>query len=337
MLQGQSSGSDRNLGGPRRGRRCRLTIAIATACALALTGVGFATATTASAASSSKSAGLAGWATANGGTTGGAGGSTVTVTSASALDAALRSTSPTIVRVSGMISVSGMRKVASNKSVIGVGANSGITGGGLTVSGAKNVIIQNLVFRKAGDDSINIEKSTNVWVDHNDLGSGYDGLVDIKRGSDYVTVSWNRVRSHDKTMLLGHGDDNGSQDKGHLRVTYHHNWFGGTKQRHPRVRFGNPVHVYNNYYANIGGYGVASTCGAGVLVEGNSFEDTKDPFHLGEGDSPAGSLVARDNAFVNSGAGKTGGSVARIPYSYSLDAATKVKAIVTAGAGTGKI
>jgi pectate lyase len=32
-----------------------------------------------------------------------------------------------------------------------------------------------------------------------------------------------------------------------LRVTYYANWFDGTTQRHPRVRFGNPVHVVNNY------------------------------------------------------------------------------------------
>jgi pectate lyase len=120
-------------------------------------------------------------------------------------------------------------------------------------------------------------------------------------------------------------------------VTYHHNWFDGTNQRHPRVRFGNPVHVYNNLYSSVGGYGVASTQGAGVLVEGNYFENTEDPFHLGEGDSGPGSLVARDNHFVNSGPGETGGSVASIPYSYSLDGASSVKAIVTAGAGAGRI
>ena len=101
-------------------------------------------------------------------------------------------------------------------------------------------------------------RRTNVWVDHNSFTNGYDGAVDIKRGSDFVTVSWNRIFGHDKSMLLGHTDDNASQDVGHLRVTYHHNWFDGSGTRHPRVRFGNPVHVYNNYYFN-NEYGVAST------------------------------------------------------------------------------
>lgn len=124
---------------------------------------------------------------------------------------------------------------------------------------------------------------------------------------------------------------------GHLRVTYHHNWFDSSGQRHPRVRFGNPVHVFNNYFYNNSGYGVASTEGAGVLVESNYFENVDDPYHLGEGDSGPGTLVARNNYLVGSGSGQTGGSVASLPYSYSADTASSVKSIVTGGAGAGKI
>jgi pectate lyase len=280
---------------------------------------------------------LVGWATQNGGTSGGGGAATTTVTSASALTSALGSSSAAVIRVSGTISCSGMLRVRSNKTIIG---NSGatISGCGLNINGDRNVIIRNITFRGWNDDAINVQESaTNIWIDHNSFTGGKDGAVDIKRGSDFITVSWNRVFGHDKSMLLGHSDDNASQDRGHLRVTYHHNWFDGSKQRHPRVRFGNPVHVYNNYYYNNSGYGVASTEGAGVLVEANSFENVKDPFHLGEGDSGPGTLVARNNHFVNSGSGQAGGSVASIPYSYSADAASSVKSIVTANAGAGRI
>lgn len=280
--------------------------------------------------------GLVGWATQGGGTTGGGGAAVTTVSGASALEDALQADGASVIRVSGTISCSGMLKVTSNKSVLG---NSGATivGCGLNVSRASNVIIRNLTFRDWDDDAINVQYSTRVWIDHNTLSNGYDGAVDIKRASDYVTVSWNHVFDHDKTMLLGHSDDNGGEDRGHLRVTYHHNWFDGTTQRHPRVRFGNPVHVYNNYYVNNSGYGVASTEEAGVLVEGNYFEGVADPYHLGEADSGPGTLVARNNFFVDSGAGQSGGSVASIPYSYTLDSAGSVKSIVTGGAGAGRI
>jgi pectate lyase len=47
--------------------------------------------------------------------------------------------------------------------------------------------------------------------------------------------------------------------------------------------------------------------------------------------------VARNNFFVNSGSGVAGGSVGAIPYSYTVDTASSVKASVIAGAGTGHI
>ncbi|MFC7528448.1 polysaccharide lyase family 1 protein [Actinoplanes sp. GCM10030250] len=280
---------------------------------------------------------LVGWGTQNGGTSGGGSAATTTVTSASALTSALGSTAAANIRVSGTISCSGMLRVRSNKTIIG---NSGaaIVGCGFNVNGDRNVIIRNLSFRNWNDDAINVQESaTNIWIDHNSFSNGYDGAVDIKRGSDFITVSWNRVFNHDKSMLLGHSDSNASQDTGHLRVTYHHNWFDASTQRHPRVRFGNPVHVYNNYYNSNSGYGVASTEGAGVLVEANSFENVDDPFHLGEASSGPGTLVARNNLLVNSGSGQTGGSVRAIPYSYTADPAANVKSIVTANAGAGRI
>jgi pectate lyase len=282
------------------------------------------------------STGLVGWATQGGGTTGGGSASATTVTSSSALASAVSGSTARVVRISGTISCSGMITVGSNKSILG---NSGATiaGCGLNVSNASNVIIRNIFFRDWNDDAVNVQYSTRVWVDHNSFTNGYDGAVDVKRASDYVTVSWNRTYGHDKTMLLGHSDDNASEDVGHLRVTYHHNYFDGSGTRHPRVRFGNPVHVYNNYY-RANEYGVASTMGAGVLVEGNYFENVDEPTLVGYADSADGAIVQRNNFFTGSGTPESGGgSVAGIPYSYTLDSASGVKASVSAGAGAGKI
>jgi pectate lyase len=281
-----------------------------------------------------------GFASLNGGTPGGSTSTVVTVTTAAALKSALSSGTSQTVRVSGLITISGMYSIASNKTVIGVGSGSGITGGGFNLSGVRNVRIRNMVFRNAADDSINVQEgSTNIWIDHNDLSNGYDGLIDIKRGSDYITVSWNRLHNHDKSMLLGHDDGNASQDTGKLRVTYKHNWFEGTGQRHPRVRFANPVHVLNNYYSNIGSYGVASTMNAGVFVERNYFENVGSPTVTQTGDSAQGNIKVLNNYKVNSGTEqvRNGASVAAIPYSYTPQANNTVKATVVAGAGTGKI
>ncbi|MFC9692043.1 polysaccharide lyase family 1 protein [Kribbella sp. NPDC056951] len=282
---------------------------------------------------------LQGWATQGGGTTGGGSASAVTVTTAAALISNMQASGARVIRVSGTITLSGMNKVAANKTIIGVGSGSAIVGGGLNVASVSNVIIRNLNFRNWDDDAINVQYSTRVWIDHNSFSNGYDGAVDVKRASDYVTVSWNKFSNHDKVGLIGHSDDNGGEDRGKLRVTYYANWFDGTTQRHPRVRFGNPVHVFNNYYRGTSGYGVASTCNAGVYVERNYFDGVSKTVVAQTGDSPEGNVKLLNNYLANSGTpvSRNAGSVAAIPYSYVVDAAESVKSIVTGGAGTGKI
>ncbi len=271
------------------------------------------------------------------GTTGGAGGGTVRVSDAAAFTSAVQSNGPRIVEVNGNIQLSGMTKVASDKTIVGVGTNGRISGGGLNISQVSNVIVQNMTISGSSDDNINVQYSSRIWLDHNTLTNAYDGNLDIKRASDNITVSWNHFHDHDKNALLGHSDNNAGEDANALHVTYAFNWFDGTNQRNPRVRFGNPVHVLNNYYSNIGSYGVASTENAGVLIEGNYFENTRDPFHLGEAASGPGTIVARNNHFQNSGTGQAGGSVAGIPYGYDVQPAESVKDTVTGGAGVGNL
>jgi pectate lyase len=112
-------------------------------------------------------------------------------------------------------------------------------------------------------DAISLRESERVWIDHNQFrdvatadstlptyfGGKYqvhDGHLDITNASDLVTVSYNRFRDHDKTMLIG-SSDNAPRDVGRLRITLHHNLFENVGQRAPRVRYGQ-VHVYNNDY-----------------------------------------------------------------------------------------
>ena len=277
-----------------------------------------------------------GWAGENGGTTGGAEGDTVTVSSGDELLDALEADGPQVIEVSGSIEISGMNNVPSDTTVVGQdGAE--ITGGGLNVSDVSNVIIRNIAFADWDDDAVNVEEgATNIWVDHNSFTNGYDGAVDIKREADFITVSWNHFFDHDKTSIVGH-DDGHTDDEGYLRVTYHHNYFDGTDTRHPRVRFGNPVHVYNNYYRDNEEYGVASTMDAGVLVEGNYFESVDNPTHTGYADSDDGAIEESDNVYDGSGEPEVGGSVESIPYDYTVDPAEDIPDIVTSGAGPGNI
>lgn len=283
-----------------------------------------------------------GWASDEGGTTGGQGGKTVVVRTENELQKACRSTDTLIIHIAGTVRLAGNVRPSSNKTILGLGNDATLAGAGITIKEMHNIIVRNLTIRDGESDAINVESgSHHVWIDHCDLSKCSDGLLDIKSGSDFVTVSWNRFHDHQKTSLLGHSDKPAvlAGDKGKLRVTYHHNFFDGSGTRHPRVRVAETVHVFNNYYRN-NEYGVASLMDAGVLVEGNYFEHVKEPTHTLYGASKEpGRLVERGNIFIESGPVNTRDTVREVKesYRYTLDDAAAVPKIVSQGAGAGKI
>lgn len=176
-----------------------------------------------------------------------------------------------------------------------------------------NIIIRNITFQDTFDcfpewdptdgslgnwnslyDAVSLRYAHHVWVDHNtfqDVETAdskaptyfgrhfeqHDGLLDITNGSNYVTVSWNQFKNHDKVMLIGSSDSGSTAagDRGKLNVTLHHNLFDGLGQRAPRVRFGK-VHVYNNYYKLINTPNYVYSWGAGIesmiYAENNYFK-----------------------------------------------------------------
>lgn len=280
-----------------------------------------------------------GWASVEGGTTGGQGGPVIRVSDEATLAKSLKGDEPATVIITGPIALKSTVRVGSNKTVIGEG-KAELTGSGLQLSKVKNVVVRNLAIHDSDNDAISIEgASHHIWIDHCDLARCHDGLLDIKHASDFVTVSWCRFHDHQKTCLLGHSDKASvlAEDKGKLRVTYHHNFFDGSRTRHPRVRIAETVHIFNNYYRD-NEYGAASTNDAGLLVEGNYFEKVKAPTHTKYGDSEEpGRVVERLNHFVESGKPETAGSVKEVPYKYSLDKGESVAAIVREGAGVGKM
>ncbi|WP_437516098.1 pectate lyase family protein [Sorangium sp. So ce1099] len=296
-----------------------------------------------------------GFASLNGGTTGGEGGMVVTVSDAASLTEAMVGTEPLIIQISGTIELSGMNDVGSNKTIVGLGSDAKIVGGGLYLYREKNVIIRNITFQDANEDAIGITtETTNVWIDHCTFMNGADGLIDIVRESSYVTLSWNVFRNHHKTILIGHSDA-ASSDAGFLKVTLHHNWFDATQTRHPSVRFGQ-VHVFNNYYLNNLSYGVASRMEADVVVEGNYFLNTWFPCRAGYADSEPGDIVERGNIIETTmppppsedpndpsppatPVCETRGAAFEpaAAYSYDADPAEHVPALVMGHAGAGRL
>ncbi|MEU1350017.1 pectate lyase [Streptomyces sp. NPDC005795] len=228
--------------------------------------------------------------------------------------------------------------VPSNTTLVGVGKDATVIGASLQIQNVSNVIVRNISFEDTYDcfpqwdptdgdtghwnseyDNLVVYGSDHVWVDHNTFSDGdrpdagqpryfdelyqqHDGLFDIVKGADLVTVSYNVLKDHDKTMLIGNSDGAGATDTGKLRVTLHHNLFKDVNERAPRVRFGQ-VDSYNNHFVATRGSVYGYTYGIGaksqLVAEHNAFS-------LGAGFDQAkilkkwseSSLTAADN-YVN--------------------------------------
>lgn len=314
--------------------------------------------------------GPVGFASLNGGTTGGQGGEVVTVGDFTTLVEAVADSQPRVVRVAGTITGDGTRmiKVGSNKTILGLGKDATIDGFGFDINGwtgevadrlggdctpeyadqfahVGNVIVRNLSFVNSSDDSVSVRcYSHNVWVDHNTFYKSRDGSVDIKRGSDWVTVSWNHFIGTDKTMILGHDDRNAEQDAGRLHVTYHHNWFENTVQRTPRVRYGY-AHVFNNYVERPRSYFVGAGTQSHLLVEANYVLTDKDELKVIKDYGGDDAVFTEDNIVefidgadeyvveVNNGSSQA----AFGRYEYTLDSPADLPTEIPAGAGAGKL
>ncbi|WP_273443928.1 pectate lyase family protein [Treponema berlinense] len=174
-------------------------------------------------------------------------------------------------------------KLNSNTTIIGLGNNSGIRGGTISINGIKNVVIRNLTLVDAIDmfphhevnskgesdgfnaqfDCIKIQGSNtaNIWIDHctmkdtlvmqhvqsgtKEKWQNYDGLCDIKGAGKGITVSNCYMYHHDKTMLVGSDDNEGDNTVRKLSIINNH--FDTCVQRLPMAR-NSQFHVLNNWY-----------------------------------------------------------------------------------------
>ncbi|PKU81945.1 Putative pectate lyase 2 [Dendrobium catenatum] len=118
-------------------------------------------------------------------------------------------------------------------------------------------------------DAIRLVSSSKIWIDHNTLYAGEDGLLDVTRGSNGITISNNWFHDHDKVMLLGH--DDGFVEDRNMHVTVVFNRFGpNCNQRMPRIRHGY-AHVANNLYDGWKHYAIGGSMNPRVKSEANFF------------------------------------------------------------------
>lgn len=178
-----------------------------------------------------------------------------------------------VFEVSGTINLSSYLAVSSYKTIDGRGRRIKLTGKGLRLKECEHIIVCNLEFeggRGHDVDGIQIKpNSRHIWIDRCSLRDYDDGLIDITRQSTDITVSRCYFSQHDKTMLIG-ADPSHIGDRC-IRVTIHHCFFDGTRQRQPRLRFGK-VHLYNNYTRNWGIYAVCASVESQIYSQCNIYE-----------------------------------------------------------------
>jgi len=305
-----------------------------------------------------------GWASQNGGTTGGKGGQEVTVTTMADLQKYAKASGKCVIWVKGTMGSYGTRgngdgdrvTLTSDKSILGLpGAH---VKGGFDLNGVKNVVLRNLIIEGPGacdnncgtagegrQDNITIVSgTTNVWLDHLDILDGEDGNTDITKKSDFVTVSNVKFHytsksyasgttgySHRFCNLLGGSDDSTKEGRNNLSVTFYRTWWGeGVAERQPRVRFGK-VHVANCLFSSTDPgqtHNIRAGFKADLLVEGNAFIGQKKPIDLYNNDFTA--VTARNNLFTST-SGNTAGSGTSFtpPYTLTLADASTIQALVS--------
>ncbi|MBZ4014768.1 pectinesterase family protein [Streptomyces purpurogeneiscleroticus] len=284
-----------------------------------------------------------GFASLAGGTTGGAGGKVVTVRTQADLAKYAAADEPYIIRVAAAIDVAPFGSdidVASDKTIVGVGTSGEIVHGELHLNpGTHNVIIRNLTIRDSyveGDwdgkttdfDAIQMDSVHHVWIDHNRFTHMGDGLLDVRKNSEYITVSYNRFDTHNKAFGIGWTDDVRTQ------ITIDHNWFRGTKQRNPSADNCAYAHLYNNYLSAqvddgdpVWSYGNYARGRTKMVIENSYYEGVQHPHQADE----TAELVQRGSVLKNTTGRHDTRGTAFDPhafYPYRLDPAAAVPALV---------
>lgn len=209
------------------------------------------------------------------GVTGGAGGEIVHVTTRGDFEKMILGSEPRTVILDADISGGGMQNlqdqisVGSNKTIIGGGSGHALNGICLDISRQSNIIIRNITLTKGRIDGISMRTCHHVWIDHCDLSSSYDGLLDFTAASSYMTCSWTKLHDHDKTSITNSGTAH-FEDYGKARVSFVHCWFANNVQRNPRIGYG-LLHIYNCYWTDISSYCIGVHSQAQALSEYNYF------------------------------------------------------------------
>ena len=233
-----------------------------------------------------------------------------------------------------------------------------------------NVIVRNMQFGEViaydklpdykgeGNDALSLNGAKHVWIDHCEFQSHlqpldndgksvsnpsdskfdkdwYDGLLDVKNGATWITVSNCYLHDHWKAVLCGSGDDHDDGDSA-MRITFCGNYWKDINSRQPLFRWGK-AHVYNSYFDASGSDATGINCRAGseLYIENNVFKGLKTPigFFFDVDNRRAGTWTSTGN----DGASNASTTSYKPPYVYQAKDTNTVEDAVSKSAGVGKL
>ncbi|KAF8159851.1 pectin lyase fold/virulence factor [Crassisporium funariophilum] len=195
-------------------------------------------------------------------------------------------------------------KVGSNKTLLGKGSAGGIKGKGLKITGASNIIIQNIKITEInpqfvwGGDAIQIDGGSKIWIDHNTIQ--YIGRQMVVTGYGAVTATtisnnvFNVSTTHFRTFQITFVDISTLLREMELTLlfvmasttgyvmTYH------DFDLERRIVFARPPFLSDKETKSllletmsVGGHAIDPQVGSKVLLEGNYFNTVTTPIQSG--------------------------------------------------------
>lgn len=181
-------------------------------------------------------------------------------------------------------------RVGSNKTVIGLDEGARLVDVSVSLDGSSNVILRNIAIENLDtdvstrSDGISLAPAHHVWIDHVTLSnishtalpivSTWDQDQDqaVVDESGYVTIT-----NSDFDGFLGSACSQRSElvltTNRNPAITIARSWFRRARIRVPNLFGpGTWAHLYNNLWSDIDGRGLAVSCGAVAIAQGNVLE-----------------------------------------------------------------
>ena len=286
--------------------------------------------------------------------------------------------------------------IGSNSTIYGDTTNQGRLKNIEFIVEGENVIIRNMMFgeviswdgyaKSGADDALSLNGATHVWVDHcefqshltpqdldgNTITEGhnyystnekwkkdfYDGLLDIKNGSTWITISNCYFHDHYKASLCSSGDSKADKNTttgatdSDMRITFYNNYWKNINARQPLFRWGK-AHIFNSYFvsetscaemyngsSNVQSTGINCRAGSEIYIDNNTFENLKTPigYYNNDDATSTGYWVNKDNEFLNcTNSVASSSTTYKPPYTWSPKSASEAKTYVQSNAGVGKL